>query len=79
MIHTKKFASVIMFKMNEPQFRFSMDDFQSLVFTIWYIARVPRDRFIFFGLCKPEGKSLAGSLKNGVAVARAKMKVCFQY
>lgn len=77
LMYSEKFASVLMFKKNEPQFRLAMDDFQSLVFTMWYIARVPRNRFIYLGLCKPEGKTVAGSLKKGVAVARTEMKVCF--
>lgn len=77
MMYTRKFSSVNMFNLNVPHFRFAMDDFQSLVFTMWYIARVPRNRYMYIGLCKPEGKSLAGSLKKGIAAAKIKMKVDF--
>lgn len=44
-----------------------MDDMESLVFSLWYIAGVPWDRPSFFSFRQPLGKTLAECKKNGKA------------
>lgn len=51
-----------------------MDDLESLVFSIWYVARVPQDRRHLIGETKPEGFTLHQSYQLGKA--KEKMLVC---
>lgn len=44
-----------------------MDDMESLIFSLWYIAGVPLDRKSFFIFRQPLGKTLAECKKNGKA------------
>lgn len=53
--------------------RYSVDDLQSLAFSIWYIAGVPMGRI---DGDEPEGRALSKSMKKGDAVST--MLVCIE-
>lgn len=66
--HTQQFASSNFFRYRP---RVAMDDLESLVFSLWNVADIPRDKFVFFS--KPEGETLAECKFNGTA--KVKMEV----
>lgn len=61
---TKQFASSNVFA---KQDRCAMDDMESLLFTIWYVAGVPQDRKFYIGPRQPEGLVLYNGYRNGKA------------
>lgn len=64
--YSQLFASSSKF---EFKVRYAMDDLESLVYTMWYVAGFPMDPK------KPEGSNLADFKKRGDAEAKAEMMV----
>lgn len=69
--HTPTFASIGYYQIQD---RHEMDDLESLIFSIWYIAGVPMCRSDDYG--NPEGYVLYKCLENGNEQAESKMRVC---
>lgn len=55
------------------RFRYAIDDLESLVYSIWYVAGVPMDKSLINNSFEPEGFIMYQSEKRGEV--REKMKV----